>query len=152
MNKKDYKLENLQKQLDEQLKREQSLEDELQQLRDRHSQLFAQDLHKQQGGGGSNNRYVEELQHRLSALEEENTALRRSLERGDEALKEEKLKRTVAVAKHEEGTAGGEEGSPAVTGHVKVLQDRLATQEKELLGCREENVDQMEQIEVSGHK
>ena len=130
----------------------------MQRLRDRHSHLFEKDLVQQQGAShGGGNRYIEELQHRLSALEEENVALRRSVEEGAEALKKEKLKRTTTAAHallgEEGGGAGagagaGAGGSPAVTGHVKVLQDRLAVQDRELATLREQHVDQVEQIEV----
>lgn len=124
------------------MKREEGLEEELQKLRNKQSQIFEHDLHRQQQGG---NRYIEELQHRMTTLEEENTTLRRNVETLEESLNAEKLKSASRAG----GGADARGDSPAITGHVNVLQDRLKTQEKELISYREQNADQVEQIEVS---
>ena len=143
MQKKDLKIENLQQQLDDQLKREQSLEDELEKQQEKYSKLFEQDILKQKQGG---NRYIEELQHRLSAVEDENSKLRSSLESVEQDLKAEKLKKMKDTNRGDD--AGNVGGDSPIKGHVKVLKDRLSSQEKELVSLREQTVDQVEQIEV----
>lgn len=132
-------LENLQQQLDKALKREGEQEDELTHLRAR---LAERVLEKEPRG----NRYVEEVQHRLQALQGENEGLRGAVESLEEELRVEKSKdkEATAVSSFKHKQAGEGEG-----GLVKVLQDRLKVQETELLGLREQRTDHVEQIEVS---